>query len=101
MDVADAWARVLAHQPKRRILYKEILTQLFQRGYATTTDTAKALHMSVRTVRVYYKELIQRGVIEKKRYNVDGRWQWRYEWGADVKYAVQKGYRPIVKGGVL
>lgn len=99
MDVADAWARVLAHQPKRRIIYADVLRQIFSSGRAVTTETARRLDMSIRTVRVYYKELIQRGVIEKKRYHIDGHWQWCYEWGADIKYAVQKGYRPIVKGG--
>jgi len=99
MALDEILAQVLASNPKERIVFRHIFQQILNRGYARTTDTARDLNMQPRTVRKYYKKLEERGVIDKRRVRLEGGYEWRYVWGAELKYILQRGYKPIVKGG--
>lgn len=91
-------AALFASNPKEHIVFREIFRQILARGYARTTDTASALRISLRVAQKYHKKLEDRGILDKRRVNVGDRYEWRYEWGAELIYFLKRGFKPIVKG---
>lgn len=78
--VAEEWAGMLGgNKPLRRMVYYEVLKDVFTQGTVRVNDVAERLyhnrrHATVRKVRRYIKELVDKNIIQKRRRGFGGAW---------------------------